>query len=220
VKRDTRLTEYARSLRQEMVYPSIQTMLVMDPTEAIHSELILETFHRYFTNTQFAPLGGAIAYPLLTHNARMFAAADNDERAHWIDRIVAADDRFLAEHPDSSLFAYFAGTPRKAVLEESGDLAEWDALELERERHAQANGGEYYERGPLSVALLALEQEHAARQGAEAQVAQLQSELQAIRENFWYPKIKRALDADATRRVRQSRPVQRVERLVRKERPA
>jgi SAM-dependent methyltransferase len=209
--------ELPASLRQEMAYPSIQTMLLLDPTEAIHSELILETFHRYFTNVEFAPLGGAIAYPLLTHNARMFAAADDDERAHWIDRIVAADDRFLAEHPDSALFAYFAGTPRKAVLQESAHLAEWEALELERERRAQENGGEYYERGPLPIALLALEQERIARQAAEAQVAQLQSELQAIRGNFWYPKIKRALDAEATRRVRQSRPVQRVERLVRGE---
>jgi SAM-dependent methyltransferase len=212
--------ELPASLRQDMVYPPIHAMLVIDPTEAIHSELILETFERYFTNSEFAPLGGAIAYPLLTHNARMFAAADDAERAHWINRILAVDNRFLAEHPDSSLFAYFAGTPRKSVLQEDALLAEWEAHEVQRERSAQENGGEYYVRGPLSVALLALEQEQAARQGAEAQVAQLQSELQAIRGNFWYPKIKRALDAEATRRVRQNGAVRRVEQLVRGARPA
>jgi SAM-dependent methyltransferase len=211
--------ELPETLRQDMVYPPIHAMLVIDPTEAIHSELILQTFHRYFTNGEFAPLGGAIAYPLLTHNARMFAAADAD-RARWIDRILAVDDRFTAEHPDSSLFAYFAGTPRKSVLQDAAQLTDWEVDEVERERHAQKNGGEYYERGPLSIALLDLEREQAARQGAEAQVGQLQSELEAIRGNFWYPKIKRALDAETTRRVRQSGAVQRLERLVRGERPA
>jgi hypothetical protein len=149
----------------------------------------------------------------------MFAAPDAD-RAGWIARILEVDDRFTSEHPDSSLFAYFAGTPRKSVLQDAARLAAWEDHETERERQAQESGGEYYERGPLSVALLALEREQAARQGAEAQVGQLQSELEAIRGNFWYPKIKRALDAEATRRVRQNGAVQRVERLVRREGPA
>ena len=204
------------ALRQDMVYPPIHVMLVVDPTEAIHSELILETYHRYFDNAQFTPLGGAIAYPLLTHNARIFAA-DEAERGPWIDRILQVDDSYLSTHPDSSLFAYFAGTPRKDVLQMDTLLADWEAEEVERERLAQENGGEYYDRGPLSQALLALEQEAAARQSLEVQVTQLQSELESIRGNFWYPKIRRALDAEPTRRVRQNQAVRRVERLLRRE---
>ena len=37
------------SLRQDLQYPHLPTMMLTDPTEAIHSELILETFNRYFT---------------------------------------------------------------------------------------------------------------------------------------------------------------------------
>ena len=78
-------------------------MLVVDPTEAVHSELIVDTFERYFTTGQYTALGGAIAYPLLTHNTRMFAADDEEERSLWIERILQADDRFLAQHPESTL---------------------------------------------------------------------------------------------------------------------
>ena len=72
--------ELPEALRQDLVYPPIPVMLMVDPTEAVHSELIVETFRRYFSEGQFTALGGAIAYPLLTHNTRMFEAADVDCR--------------------------------------------------------------------------------------------------------------------------------------------
>ena len=115
--------ELPASLRQDLQYPHLPTMLVTDPTEAIHSELIVETMHRYFTVSEFTPLGGALAYPLLTHNGRLFESDDPAERAAWVDRIMEADDRFLAEHPGSTLFAYFAGTPDKSVLAETERLS-------------------------------------------------------------------------------------------------
>ena len=99
--------ELPESLRQDLDYPPMPVMLVVDPTEAVHSELIVETFHRYFSEGQFAALGGAIAYPLLTHNARMFDAADDAERARWIKRIIDADDDFLTRHPESDPLCLF-----------------------------------------------------------------------------------------------------------------
>ena len=60
--------ELPPEVRQSMSYPHLPTMLQHDPTEAIHSELIVETLHRYFHVERFVPLGGAIAYPLLTFN--------------------------------------------------------------------------------------------------------------------------------------------------------
>ena len=73
--------ELPSSLRQDLQYPHLPTMLVTDPTEAIHSELIVETMYRYFSVSEFTPLGGALAYPLLTHNTRLFEADDPAERA-------------------------------------------------------------------------------------------------------------------------------------------
>jgi SAM-dependent methyltransferase len=203
------------SLRQDLEYPPIPVMLVVDPTEAVHSELILETFHRYFVAGQCTPLGGAIAYPLLTHNTRMFEA-DEAARAPWMERILEADDRFLAEHRESTLFAYFAGTPRKSVLRQRHLLAVWEAEEVERERRSrEEGGGEYYERGPLATALIALEEQRAEHAAVQARIAELESELQAMRSRYLYVRARRMADADWFRRVRGSRPVVALERRVR-----
>ena len=129
--------ELPESLRHDLLYPPMPVALVVDPTEAIHSELILPTFHRYFAEDQFTPLGGAVAYPLLTHNTRVFASEDDGWRGGWIERILQADDEFLEEHPDSSLFAYFSGRPVKAVLRRTDLLDEWGS----EERTQRADSG-------------------------------------------------------------------------------
>jgi SAM-dependent methyltransferase len=203
------------SLRQDLRYPHLPTMLVDDPTEAIHSELILQTFHRYFTVRQLTPLGGAIAYPLLTHNAKMWEAADVDGRSEWVARILQADDRFLAENPDSSLFAYFAGTPDKSVLGRTRELSEWEATETERESRASRQGGEYYSRGALASALIARDADHWDAEQARDRVSQLESELHALRSGMLYSLTRRLLDANATRRLRANRWVAAVERRLR-----
>ena len=49
-------------LRTKMSYPHVPTMIATDPTEAIHSDLIVETLARYFDLVEVRPVGGAIAY--------------------------------------------------------------------------------------------------------------------------------------------------------------
>ena len=102
-------TSCRRRCARSMTYPDLPTMLHDDPTEAIHSELIVETLHRYFHVERFVPLGGAIAYPLLTHNERLFGLTDGSEQTIWVEHVLRADEDFLTEHPDSMLFAYFVG---------------------------------------------------------------------------------------------------------------
>ena len=203
------------SLRQDLRYPHLPTMLATDPTEAVHSELILDTFHRYFTVGELTPLGGAIAYPLLTHNTRLFDAADPAEQSVWLDRILAADDRFLAGHPDSSLFAYFSGTPDKSVLDQGDRLAEWEAEEDEREQRAAANGGEYYVRGALATALIALDAEEWEHVRLSEKVETLQAQVAALESGLLYSTIKRLADAKATRRIRSNRAMAALERRAR-----
>jgi SAM-dependent methyltransferase len=203
------------SLRQDMAYPPLPVMLQVDPTEAIHSELIVETFHRYFAECEFAPVGGAIAYPLLTHNSAMFKADDDDERAGWIDRILEVDDQFLGEHPDSSLFAYFAGTPKKDVLDRSDLLEEWEAHEILREARGAEEGGEYYERGPLALALGEAEEQKARADALQVQLVALQSELADIRQGFLYGMTTKLLSSRPIRRIRENRFVIRLERRLR-----
>jgi SAM-dependent methyltransferase len=202
-------------LRQHLRYPHLPTMLVADPTEAIHSELIIETFHRYFTVGQFTPLGGAIAYPLLTHNTRMWDADDEGARSEWVDRILQEDDQFLRENPDSSLFAYFAGTPDKSVLQRNDLLSAWEADEAAREDRATRNGGEYYARSALASALIACDAEHWEAERARARVVQLQSDLDELRSGALYSSTRRLLDARVTRRLRANSLVAAAERRLR-----
>ena len=105
----------------------------------------------------------------------MFGAPDDEARARSIDRILEADDEFLREHPDSTLFAYFAGTPDKGVLERSDLLEEWRAQEVQREARVVEEGCYYYEQGPLALALIAAEEQKARADAAQAQAAQLRA---------------------------------------------
>jgi len=207
--------ELPASLRQDLQYPHLPTMLVTDPTEAIHSELIVETLHRYFTVSEFTPLGGALAYPLLTHNARLFEADDSAERSKWIDRIMEADDRFLTEHPGSTLFAYFAGTPDESVLREGERLSRWATEESEREQRAARAGGEYYDRGALSTALIALEDARQDEVRVTARLEALESEVAVLRADPLYGAIRSVLDAGVIRRLRGNRLVGTAERRTR-----
>ncbi|QGG96809.1 class I SAM-dependent methyltransferase [Actinomarinicola tropica] len=137
-------------LRQEMTYPHLPTMLVDDPTEAVHSELIEETVRRYFEVEQWEDLGGAIAYLLLTHNARLHARP-HDETDEWVRLVLDHDRVFTAAHPEHNLFAFFLARPRHDVLAETEQLATWSAEE-ERREAAAGDAGSYYP--PTSLQLL------------------------------------------------------------------
>jgi SAM-dependent methyltransferase len=128
--------------RADMGYPHLPTMLATDPTEAIHSELIVEVLHRYFRVDWFAPLGGALAYPLLCFNDGIHDAPPA-ERDPWIERVVAADDAYTEAHPETTLFAFAIARPDKSALDDAGALARWSDEEERREAAAARNGGLY-----------------------------------------------------------------------------
>jgi SAM-dependent methyltransferase len=132
-----------REFRQDMRYPHLPTMLATDPTEAIHSELIVETTRRYFDLDVFAPVGGGIAYLLLTFNDGIFSVHEH-ERTAVVEQVIAADEKWTDEDPSRALFAVFWGRPKKAVLDDAESLARWTAAEEEREAEAARNGGHYY----------------------------------------------------------------------------
>ena len=49
----------------------------------------------------------AIAYPLLTHNRRLFALDSSVEREVWGQYVLDRDTEYLTANPESTLFAYF-----------------------------------------------------------------------------------------------------------------
>ena len=147
--------ELPDSVRQELRYPHLPTVIVDDPTEAVHSELILETFQRYFTMDDRADVGGALAYPLLFGHQRLLLMP-HDQRRRFLARIIEADELWLKGHPDGTLFAYFAGHPRKDVLRQHTLREAWLAEEEVREQAAAENGGEYYPHTAFQETYLAM----------------------------------------------------------------
>ena len=127
-----------------MRYPSLNDLLKADPSEAVHSELIQERLRRYFIVEEYRRAGGALAYPLLTHNPH-FAAASLEEQESYLRIIMEADAAYLESHPRASLFVYIAAKPDKAGLaKKEATIQGW--LKDEELREQTAQGGEYYPR--------------------------------------------------------------------------
>ncbi len=131
-------------LRAELIYPSMAAMLADDPSEAVHSELILPVMRRYFTLVHEHALGGVPGYLLLTHNPRLLDGGDDPRVDDAVRRILSVDELLVEQDPSSTLFAYVIAHPKARVLDDSETLAAWAAEEEQRERRAEADGGRYY----------------------------------------------------------------------------
>ena len=139
-------------VRQRMRYPLLPAMVEGDPTEAIHSELILSTMERYFDLDHRRDLGGGVGYLLLTHNDALHALPPEQAEPH-VRIVMEADALLTAAEPSTSLFAYVIARPRQGALDDTGQLAAWTAEEDAREAAAADAGGYYYPR--TAVAALA-----------------------------------------------------------------
>ncbi len=185
--------EYRRDLR----YAHLPAMLAADPTEAIHSELIVPTMKRYFDLPVEQYLGGGVAYELLSFNPAFHDPARDS--ADLIHQVLDADRAFRAADPAAnSLFAYLVAVP--GPMPDPTQLARWTNEEEVRESAARANGGRYYP--PTMIEAL-----HHRIYELEAAGADLEYPV-AIED--WRVMLKRAPGArrliDTARRLRPPRP--------------
>ena len=208
--------ELPTEVRQSMSYPHLPTMLEDDPTEAIHSELIVETLNRYFHVERFVPLGGAIAYPLLTFNRGLFDLSDSCEQTTWVEHVLRADAAFLDEHPDSTLFAYFVARPNKDALQQSATLARWEREEGDREERARANGGEYYPHTALQDVYGRLVAEADATAELRHQVVELQGQVDALRHDPLVSRLTRLRGSPLYRALRTNPLARRLYKSLRR----
>ncbi|HXA43611.1 MAG TPA: methyltransferase domain-containing protein [Candidatus Solibacter sp.] len=140
----------AAARKQPLRHPHLPTMLVMDPTEAIHSDLIMETLARYFDIIERHDTGGGIAYELLTHNARLkeLSPAELDP---IVENVLRADRDYTRTGAVPQMFSYFLARPRKASLDDSALLDRYRSEEEDRELHAAQWRGAYSRRQYLMV---------------------------------------------------------------------
>lgn len=122
--------------------PHLPTMLVTDPTEAIHASLIVETISRYFSMVERHDTGGGIAYTILTHNPRLGDAPPDLVKRHVL-RLLAIDCEATRDGRVPPLFSYFLCRPDKAVLGDKQQLRMWEDDENRREAWAAGHGGVY-----------------------------------------------------------------------------
>jgi SAM-dependent methyltransferase len=128
--------------RQHLRHSHVPTMIALDPTEAIHSELIMPTMRRYFDLPHEAYLGGGVAYEILSRNAA-FHDPERDVTAETL-AVLDADAAFRAVDPTTnSLFAYVIATPHRHE-HDPAQLASWTAEEAARESLAAHGAARYY----------------------------------------------------------------------------
>jgi hypothetical protein len=125
-------------------------MLVNDPTEAIHSELIVDTVSRYFEILECHDTGGGIAYELLTHNAAL-KEKDPYELDKQIEFILLKDRIYTERNRVPILFSYFVPTPKKDVLNDREKLESFHLLEEKREQDASKRRGVYSTRDYIVI---------------------------------------------------------------------
>ncbi len=150
----SQMTQLVRSIpeemRPELSYPHLPTMIATDPTEAVHSELILETCRRYFDMIEITPLGGALAYQMLYGATKLHSLQHTSEGAEVINKIIQADLAYTRGSPNRSLFNYWVAVPKSASDISQSELDAWTDEEREREIRALTNGGDYREPGTKS----------------------------------------------------------------------
>jgi ubiquinone/menaquinone biosynthesis C-methylase UbiE len=122
--------------------PHLPTMIREDPTEAIHSELIIESVSRYFEIFERHDTGGGVAYQLLTHNPKL-TSVPAEELDIYIGKILALDKEYTNLNRVPPLFSYFLAKPKKFVLSDEKKLAACQKTEDLREEKARRRYGAY-----------------------------------------------------------------------------
>lgn len=128
--------------KQNLRWPHLPTMLAVDPTEAIHSELIIDMVERYFDIFERHDTGGGIAYEILTHNEKLDDIHPEELYPH-IERILNFDRRYTEADKVPPLFSYFISKPKKDVLLDETKIRQYQLLEDMREMKAENRGGVY-----------------------------------------------------------------------------
>jgi len=96
---------------KHMLRPTLANFRV-EPSEAIHSDLILQTFKKYFDVIYERNMNGGIAYQILWNNIDKFKNFDDPEASKWLEYLLEQDFKFSKQGIIPILFWYGVGTPK------------------------------------------------------------------------------------------------------------
>jgi hypothetical protein len=84
----------------------------VEPTEAIHSDLVLSTFKKYFDVVYERNMNGGIAYQILWNNVAEFKNSNDTESQKWLDYLLEQDLNLSIQKKVPVLFWYGVGTSK------------------------------------------------------------------------------------------------------------
>ena len=85
----------------------------VEPTEAIHSDMVIPTFKKYFKTVYEKNMNGGIAYQILWNNISNFEDSSDLESIKWLNYILEKDEQLTAEGKVPVLFWYCVGTTKQ-----------------------------------------------------------------------------------------------------------
>ena len=85
----------------------------VEPSEAIHSDLVRPIFEKYFDVVFEREMNGGIAYQILWNNIKEFEDSDDSEAKKWLEYLLDKDFEFSKNKITPSLFWYGVGKSRK-----------------------------------------------------------------------------------------------------------
>ena len=88
--------------------PALENFRI-EPTEAIHSDLVIPAFKKYFETVFERNMNGGIAYQILWNNIEHFKNYDNPEVKKWLEFILTKDDELTKQGKVPVLFWYGVG---------------------------------------------------------------------------------------------------------------
>ena len=84
----------------------------VEPSEAIHSDLVLSTFKKYFDIVYERDMNGGIAYQILWNNIESFTNYEDPESKKWLNYLLERDLYYSKEKRVPVMFWYGVGTSK------------------------------------------------------------------------------------------------------------
>ena len=85
----------------------------VEPTEAIHSDMVISTFKKYFQTVYEKNMNGGVAYQILWNNISNFEDSSDLESLKWLNYILKQDEKLTNEDKVPVLFWYGVGTTKQ-----------------------------------------------------------------------------------------------------------
>jgi 2-polyprenyl-3-methyl-5-hydroxy-6-metoxy-1,4-benzoquinol methylase len=110
----------------------------IEPSEAIHSDLVISTFKKYFDVVYERNMNGGIAYQILWNNIEEFKNSNDPEAVKWINYLIKQDLKLSKEKKVEVLFWYGVGKPQEIKKEIKYTKNKFNEKELTKDKKSSA----------------------------------------------------------------------------------